>query len=202
MSWNMVSSSSNNDKKETNYAKFNEGDSYIKILSIEPAIRWQHWVPKVNRALTCPGNDICPICALRKAQKAAGETPNISMSKRFSMVIYNYTTNKEEIMEQGTTFFEDLRDIKVDVEKDGKTLRDVQIRVRRRGTGTNTSYRLDVHNDEPITKEEQAIIDNIVDLKEFFKPATVEQCQAAIDGASWEEILELGKTEEVEYEVK
>ena len=180
MSWDF--NASNNNKTE--FTKFPVGVTKIRILSEAPHLRWVHWLTQHRRTVNCPSND-CPICEIRNKQRKNEEPYTYNSSRRLTMNIFNYDTGHIEVMEQGVTFFEDLRDLKNDLEEEGNTLQDAIIKVRRRGSGKDdTSYRLDI---EELTNE--PIPENLTNLKEFFKPHTPEQIERLINGESWEEVF-------------
>lgn len=160
----------------TDYAKFPEGITRVRFIDDAPYVRWTHWMPKFSRSVTCPGKG-CPICAIRKQEKANGiKQQSYNVAKRFSMNILNRETKRLELAEQGKTFFEDLRDLMGDLKKEGKTLLDADIKVRRRGTGKeDTSYRLDIDEKYPLSDEDKKLIEGKIDLAEFYKPHTIEQ---------------------------
>lgn len=189
MSWNF---STNNGKAE--FTKFPVGITRIRIIDETPHIRWVHWMPAHKRTVNCPGKD-CPICEIRRQQRTNKEPYTYGVSRRFTMNIFNYETGKIEIMEQGITFFEDLRDLKNDLEEENKTLQDAIIKVRRRGTGKDdTSYRLDIDGQA----EEDLPAEEITDLIEYFKPHTSEQILRLVNGETWEEVFPINVEEEKE----
>lgn len=189
MSWNF---STNNGKAE--FTKFPVGITRIRIIDEAPHIRWVHWMPVHKRTVNCPGKD-CPICEIRRQQRTNKEPYTYGVSRRFTMNIFNYETGKIEIMEQGITFFEDLRDLKDDLEEENKTLQDAIIKVRRRGTGKDdTSYRLDIDGQA----EEDLPTEEITDLIEYFKPHTNEQILRLVNGETWEEVFPINVEEEKE----
>lgn len=171
MSWDFDKPTS----EKTNYTKFPQGISKIRILDAEPHVRWTHWMPQFQRSVNCPGRG-CPIDDLRRQQKANGEPYTYSMTRRFAINIWNYETNQAEIMEQGIGFFQDLKDLMTDLRTDGHELSDAIIKVRRRGTGKDdTSYRVDLDSTAPMGDAERQAMENKPDLNEFFKPHTVSQ---------------------------
>lgn len=158
-----------------NFTKFPQGVTKIRILDTEPHVRWTHWMPQYQRSINCPGRG-CPIDEIRRQQKANREPYTYSMGKRLSMSVWNYETNQLEVMEQGVTFFQDLRDIMTDLREAGKSLQDVIIKVRRRGTTKDdTSYRVDIDSETPMDVVESDAIVSKPDLNEFFKPHTPQQ---------------------------
>lgn len=199
MSWNFDSGNSNSVKAE--FTKFPVGVTRIRVIDSEPHIRWTHWMDNIRKSVNCPGQG-CPICAIRKAQKANGEQYTYGMSRRFAINILNLETQKLEIMEQGVGFFEDLRDLKSDLEQDNKALIDAIIKVRRRGTDRdNTSYRLDIDEVSELTETQKEMIKNRINLAEYFKPHTVEQLTRLIGGESWESVMKSGNDDDEEVVV-
>ncbi len=183
MSWNFDTGNG----RKAEFTKFPVGVTKIRVLDEAPFIRWMHWLQKFSRGINCPGKD-CPICAIRKQQKANQEQYTYNMSRKFAMNIYNFETDKTEIMEQGINFFEDLRDLKADVEEDGNRLQDAVIKVRRRGTGKDdTSYRLDV--EEISSVDLSQFEEDLIDLSEFFAPHNPEDVMRLLDGESWEDVF-------------
>lgn len=162
------------------YTRFPVGVTRIRVLSDAPHMRWVHWMPKFQRSVTCPGQG-CPIDELRKQAKDNGQDYPYGMGKTFSMNIYNHESERYEIMEQGITFMQDLRDVMTDLKAEGKTLKDVTLRVRRRGTGKDdTSYRIDVDEEVEMNGAEKSAYASAKDLSEYFKPHTVEQITALL----------------------
>ncbi|MGN0302430.1 MAG: hypothetical protein ACI4BI_06115, partial [Anaerotardibacter sp.] len=122
-------------------------------------------------------------------QKANKAKQTYNMAKRFTINVYNHDTKKVEIMEQGKTFFEDLRDVVEDVINDGKSPLEVVFKVRRRGTGQeDTSYRIDVDS----SKEPVQVESEVTDLNEYFKPITLEQSLALAQGKAFEDAMNVG----------
>lgn len=192
--WDFGGSSS-----KTEYTKFPVGITHIRVIDDVPFVRWTHWVPKFNKSVNCPGQG-CPICDVRKKQKAAGLDYTYGVSRRIAMNIINRETGKIEIMEQGITFFNDLRDLMSDLKEQGLKLSDVDIKVRRRGQGKDdTSYRLDIDKEYPLSDSELELIKTKPDLSTHFKPHTVEQLQRLINGESWDDIF--SKSEEADKEL-
>lgn len=153
---------------KVNFTKFGVGVSRIRILSQAPKTRWTHWMPKFQRSINCPGRS-CPICEIRKQQKANKEKASYDMGRKMSMNIWNYETNRVEVMEQGITFFEDLRDVMSDVKEKGHALDEAILKIRRRGTGKDdTTYRIDI--DEFTPKEDVVASVELLDLDEYFTP--------------------------------
>lgn len=175
MSWDL----SGGQGKKTNFTKFPVGVSRIRVLDEQPDVRWTHWLNQYRKSVNCPGRG-CPIDEIRRQQKANGEPYTYGMSRRFAINIWNYETNQVEVMEQGITFMEDLRDVMTDIKEDGGNLSDFILKVRRRGTAQDdTSYRID--KDEAVPANELNKEYEKTNLREYFKPHTPEQILALIN---------------------
>jgi hypothetical protein len=170
---------------KTDFTKFPVGVTRIRVLSPAPHQRFTHWMQQFQRSVTCPGRT-CPIDVLRKKQKDAGVDQTYNMSKKYAFNVYNLETGKVEVMEQGIRFVTDLKDVMQDLkdERPSRELKDVVLKVRRRGTGSeDTSYRIDVDTDassEPMSSKEQKMFDEQLDLSEYFTPHTPEQINALL----------------------
>lgn len=193
-SWNFDTPGGNGTKAE--FTKFPAGITKIRILDDAPNVRWTHWLQQHKRSVNCPGKG-CPICEVRRQQKANKEPYTYAMGRRFAMNIYNLETGKVEIMEQGIGFFEDLRDIRTDLESQGADLRNAILKVRRRGTGKDdTSYRIDIEEIKVLSADElKALTDQRIDLDEYFKPHTNEQVLRVISGEAWDAVMKTEHTE-------
>lgn len=190
MSWDFDNNQGGN-TKSAEFTKFPEGITEVRVLGNDavPHERWTHWLPKQNKSVNCPGKG-CPICEIRKNQKANKEPYSYSMQRRFALEVYNKNTERVEIMEQGITFFTDLREVRAMLAEEGKTFDDAYIKVRRRGTGKdNTSYRLDIGDTVELTNEEKKAIEEKMDLNEYFKPHTIEQITRLVNGEDWSEVM-------------
>ena len=186
MSWDFDKT----DDNKVEFTKFPEGVTTIRVVDTVPHVRWTHWMPKNMRSITCPGFKTCPICEIRQAQKANGEQYTHNMGRRLAIQIINRNTGKLEIMEQGVTVFNDLKDLMEDLAEKNKKLIDVDISVRRRGMGKDsTSYRLDIGEESILSPADVKLLDEKLDLKEFFVEHTPEQIIAVLNGADWNETM-------------
>lgn len=200
--WDFKETGATNKKQE--FTKFPEGITKIRVVDTEPFERWTHFLLKDKRSINCPGKG-CPICQIRKNQKANKLNYTYPMSRRFALQILNRNTGKLEIMEQGITFMQDLRDVMEMLHEDGKKLIDADLQVRRRGTGKdNTSYRIDVAEEYPLTDEDKAMMKEMIDLKEYFKPHEPEKIARVIAGEPFDEVMfdNVEATDDEEYEVE
>lgn len=198
--WDYDSGSSSN-KQE--FAKFPVGLTNIRIVGVAPLLRWTHWLNRDKRSINCPGKD-CPICEIRRRQKANKEPYTYGVNKRLALYIINRSTNKLEICEQGVTFFDDLKILRADAAEKGLDLTDFDIKVRRTGTGADdTKYRLDIGEVYPLTEADKALAEEMIDLEEYFKPHTVEQINAIVrDGKPFDEVMKATSDNQEEIEVR
>lgn len=184
------------DKQKAEFTKFPEGITRVRIVEDAPFVRWTHWFNKYKRSANCPGKE-CPVCEIRKHQKANRETPTYNMSKRLAIQVLNRENGKLEIMEQGITFFEELRDLMVELKEKGKTLADVDIRIKRRGTTQqDTSYRIDIGEEYPLSDADELQKGRLMDLSDYFKPTDPEKLLQVLQGKTWEEAFASGNSEE------
>lgn len=193
MGWDFESNSGSDNKVE--FTKFEEGVTVIRLAEDNPNVRWVHWMNAHRRSATCPGKG-CPICDIRNAQKNNNEPITYPVSRRFAIQVLNRNTGKLEIMEQGITFFEDLKEVRSIIQEKGKDIFDVDISVRRRGTGKdNTTYRLDPGEEYKFTEEDIKLLEGIMDLDAFFVAPTIEQITKVVQGEDWNETMYPDKEE-------
>lgn len=180
----------------SSFTKFPVGLTNIRVIDPAPHQRWIHWMNQFRKSVTCPGKG-CPICEIRKREKANKQKETYSMQKKFAINILNRATEAREIMEQGRTFMDDLVMVKQDIEKDeetgqetGKTLLDFDAKVRRTGTEQDdTKYRIDKGNESPLSDKDKELMETRVDLDEYFKPTSVEQITQLLNGAKWDDVF-------------
>lgn len=191
LTWDLDGGASGGSKVE--FTKFPVGATRIRVLDPAPHVRWTHWMQKFKRSINCPGMKVCPIDDIINKQKANGEVPTYTRSRRYAINIFNYETGKVEVMEQGKTFMEDLKMIMSDLADDNKTLSDVVLKVRRTGTGKDdTKYRIDQAGDA----EGNPPVEGITDLQEYFKPHTVEQITRLLKGEEWDDVMKAESTDD------
>lgn len=184
MSWEQLKKSTTTENK-VEFTKFEEGITRIRALNDSPFVRWAHWIPSASRSVTCIGKG-CPVCDVIRAAKANKEIPNFSQGKKFSINVLNRTTGKVEVMEQSATFFGELHDIMTD----NGDITEYDIKVKRKGTDTNTSYRLDAEEKAQLTDAEIALAkEHIVNLEEYFSMPTKEQLLDLIAGKPASEVF-------------
>lgn len=193
--WDLDSNGGGGDKVE--FTKFPEGITRLRVVDEAPYVRWTHFLRQFKRSVNCPGKG-CPICDIRRKQKANGQPYTYAMARRFTMNVINRETGKVEIMEQGMNFMEDLKLIREDLVAEGKSLLDADIKVRRTGTTKdNTRYRVDMDTVTPLTEEEEnMVIKSKVDFTDYFKPHTVEQITRIVNGEPWDEVMKTEKPAE------
>jgi len=185
MGWNDVTREKSEDKDKLQYTKFEQGNTLIRILDDEPFSFWQHWLTKQNTSVSCMGKD-CPICGVIAQQKAANETPQYNSTQRHAIRIWNYTTQRMEILIQGRSFFTNL----LELHKEVGELKTYDIKVIRKGQGKDTKYVL-----LPAAPAEFQYADQCeeVDMKEQFKAPTKEEMLMLMEGKTWTEINEATK---------
>lgn len=187
--WDFSTNKSNTSYTKIDYTKFPVGITRIRIVDDAPYMRWAHWWPASKRYITCPGKD-CPVCAIRRNQKANGEPVTINMTRRYSINVINKESGKLEVLEQGVGFFEEVKEMKDALQAKGLSLVDGDINVKRKGTDVNdTSYRLDLGENYPLLPNEQKLLSNKIDFTENLKPPEPEQILKLLNGEKWEDVM-------------
>jgi hypothetical protein len=188
--------------QKVEFAKFSPGITNIRVIGGEPVDRWTHWQPAHSRSINCPGRG-CPICEIRAHQKANKEPYTQGVARRFAIWIINRDTGKLELMEQGKNFFEELRDIMLELKGQGKSLSDVDLKVKRRGSAKDdTVYRIDISSEYPLTESDTLLMENAIDLTQYFKPHTPEQILEILNGKPWDEVMKKEEENSTEEEIE
>lgn len=207
MSWDLNEglNGTGNGGSGKNFAKFPVGLTRIRVLDAVPYMRWTHWLPQFSRSITCPGYG-CPIDQINKTAKEKGvKQQPYQMTRKWALNVYNYDTQRIEIMEQGFNFMEDLKTVMEDLAEDGKKLADAKLKIRRRTETVNgkekTTYRVDIDEKLPMEDEVVAVLDQKTDLREYFTPHTPEQIKMLLEVTSnhkeeFERIMSIGKEQE------
>lgn len=186
--WDFKETGDSNNKKQE-FTKFPEGVTKIRVIDEAPVERWTHFLIKEKRSVNCPGKG-CPICEIRQYEKANKIPYTHQMARRFALQVLNRNTGKIEIMEQGITFMQDLRDVMEMLHEDGKKLIDVDLQVRRRGMGKdNTSYRIDIAEEYELSEDDVALMGQMIDLKEYFAPHKPELITRVLNGEAFDEVM-------------
>lgn len=190
MGWNEVEG---NASEKIHFTKFNEGTTMIRILDNEPYSFWSHWLQKQQTSVTCMGKD-CPICNIIASARANKVDSPYNNSHRHAMRIWNYSTNKMEVMIQGKGFMSDM----LALHREIGDLRTYDIKIVRNGTGTDTKYTV-----LPTAPSEFQITEGIeeVDMQEMFKSPTREEMLLLIEGKTWKEINEMNGENNYENDV-
>ena len=135
MSWTDIMNDGATTTEKVEFAKLPEGTTRMRFLDDEPFSMWQHWLNDHRMSVRCPGRD-CPICETIKRDKENGVTPRYNNSSRHVVRIWNYETNREEILAQGRNFFKQVGAFM----KELGSLTEYDIKVIRSGKDRNTSY--------------------------------------------------------------
>lgn len=162
MGWNDVTNKNNSNSERPPYAKLTEGNTIIRVLDEEPYSFWQHWINKARTSAIC-GEPDCPICEIIKNAKKEGIPSEYQNSRRHAMRIWNYTTNRMEILIQGRSFMNDLYVL----HKEVGDIREYDIKVVRKGLDKSTTYSL---LPMAVSKFEHEDEIEDIDLPEIFKP--------------------------------
>lgn len=203
--WSDIGANNNSGGEgKTNYTKI-EGVVKGRILDDEPVTQWTHWIPSMNGgkggSVDCIGRD-CPVCAIMKADKAAGRPKKYNSSKRHKINFYNKGTKQVEILNSGETVFEAMKNIMIQM----GDLKNIDITISKTGTGKNTKYSVLPSiemgvSPGALTDAEKALPK--YDIASLSKPLTAEQIVRCIEGASLKEIFAAqetaGESNEVDF---
>lgn len=191
MSWADVEGTPS-DKEKVEFTKFPEGLTVIRALDKDPYSYWNHWLPKQGMGTSCLGAKECPICHVIAESKANKVTAPYSSTKRHAIRIWNYTTNRMEIMAQGKNFFSDLQTL----HKDVGDITTYDIKVKRTGTEMNdTKYMLlPAAPSEFAFAGNESIVD--VDWAVTLKPIDKDKLLLLMEGKSIEEVFKKSDDEE------
>jgi len=186
LNWNLGDTGGNGGGgNKTNFTRFPEGITKIRVLLAEgevPFMRWAHWMPQFQRKVTCPGN--CPIDELIRVAKANKQTPPYQNSRNFSLNIWNYDTNRLEILEEGITMIEALQDgieeaIVEYMEENPESsvkVSNLVLKVRKKiGANNKATWRVTLDSVAEMEDEVMQAFINRVSLTDYFKAPTNEQ---------------------------
>lgn len=181
MGWNDVERTTAEETKEkVPYTKFDKGATQIRVLDDEPFSFWSHWLQKQQTSVTCPGKG-CPICNVMAQMRANNEKPMYTSSHRHAIRVWNYKTERMEVMIQSKSFFQQLLVLHKEIGK----ITDYDIKVVRQGEGKETTYSL-----LPSAPSAFEITEGIEDVnfEELLSPPTTEEIIQLMEGKTWNEI--------------
>lgn len=192
--WDEVLREGNTPQNKTEFTKLTNGVTELRFLDDEPFVRWAHWIPNAKRNVSCIGAG-CPVCESIKASKEAKTKPVYNSNRKFAMHVYNVTTGRTEILEQGKNFFTQLHALHEEM----GNIKTYNIKVKTQNAGSTEV----IHTLMPCAPSElpENIKDECKNLKAFdevFKKATREQLLELMAGKSPDEVF--GKKEETEDE--
>lgn len=125
--------------------KLKPGEEARGVFRGDPVDFRQHWAN--NRSTICPGRDKCDIC------RAGGETAKTSFRFRMNFVINENGAYVAKIFEQGKGTYEALRQLHQDY-----NLEQNQMKIRRVGSGKETTYSILPVPNGTLTKEQEKAV--------------------------------------------
>ena len=147
---------------KTEFTKLQNGITELRFLDESPFVRWAHWINTAKRNISCLGAN-CPVCESVKASKSVGAKPAYTSNRKFAMHVFNFTTNRVEILEQGKTFFTQLRALHEEI----GDIRNYNIKIKTQNAGsTDVTYtlmpcaptELNEEQIEPVLQTEGAVL--------------------------------------------
>ena len=129
--WEVLDEAQSTITTKTEFTKLQNGITELRFLDESPFVRWAHWINTAKRNISCLGAT-CPVCESIKASKSAGARPAYTSNRKFAMHVLNLTTGKVEILEQGKTFFTQLRALHEEI----GDIRNYNIKVKTQNAGS------------------------------------------------------------------
>lgn len=183
--WDDVLAEPGHGGNKTDFTKLENGITELRFLDAEPFSRWAHWLQNAKRNISCIGAE-CPVCEAIKNAKANGTKTNLSSNRKFAMHVYNITTGRMEILEQGKTFFVQLHALHEEM----GDIRGYNIKVKTQGAGTKeVMFTLLPCAPSELSDEITSKINELKPFEEVFKKPTREQIIQLMNGVSPEEVF-------------
>lgn len=150
------------------------GEKALVHVIGEPKSYWEHFFPTLQRSLICPHRG-CPACN-NDATKAR---------LRHSFIVFDMTDNAIKTWTVSNTVALSVKNI---WESYGGDLSEVDLEIKRTGTGLSTKYAVvpvkSKYNEDMIAGVE------LPDLDAIFKPATEEEISSMLESETGEEVEE------------
>lgn len=183
--WDEVLKEGGSGGNKTEFTKLANGITELRFLDDEPFVRWAHWLNICKRNISCIGAG-CPVCDSIKASKQAGTKPTYTSNRKFAMHVYNLTTGKVEILEQGKTFFTQLHALHEEI----GDIRQYNIKVKTQNAGsTDVTYTLIPALPSELDNEAKEMCKDLKPFDDVFKKPTREQVIDLMSGKSPEEVF-------------
>ena len=183
--WDEVLREGNSGGSKTEFTKLQNGITEVRFLDAEPFVRWAHWLAGVKRNVSCIGKD-CPVCEAIKVAKSTGTKVPYNSNRKFAMHVYNFTTGKVEILEQGKKFFTSLYALHEEM----GDIRNYNIKIKTQTAGsTDVVYTLMPCAPVELNEEVKAMCKELKPFEEVFKKPTREQVMQLMSGVSPEEVF-------------
>lgn len=181
----------------TEFTKLQNGITELRFLDAEPFVRWAHWLAVAKRNISCIGMD-CPVCDAMKSARQAGTKAPYNSNRKFAMHVYNVTTGKVEILEQGKTFFTQLHALHEEM----GDIRGYNIKVKTQNAGsTDVVFTLMPCAPSELADDIKELCKDLKPFEEIFKKPTKEQVIELMSGKSPEEVFS-NKSSENDEEVE
>ena len=170
---------------KTEFTKLQNGITELRFLDESPFVRWAHWINTAKRNISCLGAT-CPVCESIKASKSAGARPAYTSNRKFAMHVLNLNTGKVEILEQGKTFFTQLRALHEEI----GDIRNYNIKVKTQNAGsTDVTYTLMPMSPTELNEEQLEMVKDLKAFEEVFKVPTREQVLQLMSGSTPDEVF-------------
>ena len=183
--WEALDDNGSSSTNKTEFTKLQNGITELRFLDESPFVRWAHWINSAKRNISCLGAG-CPVCESVKASQSAGARPAYTSNRKFAMHVFNITTGKAEILEQGKTFFTQLRALHEEI----GDIRNYNIKIKTQNAGsTDVTYTLMPCAPTELSQEQLEMTKELKTFEEVFKIPTREQVLQLMSGSSPEEVF-------------
>lgn len=193
--WDEVMKEGNSGNK-TEFTKLENGITELRFLDEEPFVRWAHWLQNCKRNISCIGAE-CPICDAIKSAKNAGIKSPYNSNRKFAMHVYNFKTQRVEMLEQSKTFFSQL----LALHQEMGNIRGYNIKVKTQNAGTtDVLHTLLPCPPSELSDEIKECCKDLKPFEEVFKKPTKEQILDLMNGKSPEEVFKTAEVKETDEE--
>lgn len=157
-------------KETVKFAKFEQGNTVIRLLEDRPYSRNTHWIPQAQGGkgigIDCIGKG-CPVCDVIRQERADKKEVLTYRNKPQNSInvlvkkVNGTVVNEVRILEHGNKMFGDLRDAFLQYKEMGlaNSITDLDYSINKTGVGLDTRYQVMAMpvGIKPLTDEEKAM---------------------------------------------
>src|SRR2546430_1446043 len=119
-------------RQSSRFLKIEQGQPMvIRLIDADPVEAMRHSTGKIM--VDCRGSELCELCQ-------DGDEP----TQRFITNVYNHTLHKPQIFEYGPMIAKKFQKIAVNLEEEGKSIMDFDLKLEAEGVGMQKKYEVTV----------------------------------------------------------